>query len=232
MSKKWFVIHARSGYEAKVKAAIEEAVSREGIEDLVGEIMIPTEQVVELKGGKKRETERKFFPGYMLIKMELTEPSWLLVKNTRNVIGFIGGSSGKPSPITQREVERIFARVQEGADKPKPKVAFQPGEEVLVIDGPFNEFNGTVEGLLGMKIWSCVSSNSCRLIPGVLGRRTMWCPVEKFLSVCRLPLTCNRWRWRMHQLQPDAGALLMVQVKLASFHRSVSLFVVSAIALG
>jgi len=145
--KKWFVIHARSGYEAKVKAAIEEAISREGIEDLIGEIMIPTEQVVELKGGKKKETERKFFPGYMLIKMELTEPSWLLVKNTNNVIGFIGGSSGKPSAITQREVDRIFARVQEGADKPKPKVAFQPGEEVLVIDGPFNEFNGTVEGV-------------------------------------------------------------------------------------
>jgi len=145
--KKWFVIHARSGYEAKVKVAIEEAVSREGIEDLIGEIMIPTEQVVELKGGKKKETERKFFPGYMLIKMELTEPSWLLVKNTNNVIGFIGGSSGKPSPITQREVDRIFARVQEGADKPKPKVAFQPGEEVLVISGPFNEFNGTVESV-------------------------------------------------------------------------------------
>ena len=145
--KKWFVIHARSGYEAKVKVAIEEAVSREGIEDLVGEIMIPTEQVVELKGGKKKETERKFFPGYMLIKMELTEPSWLLVKNTNNVIGFIGGSSGKPSPITQKEVDRIFARVQEGADKPKPKIAFQPGEEVLVINGPFNEFIGTVEGV-------------------------------------------------------------------------------------
>ena len=147
MSKKWFVIHARSGYEAKVKTAIEEAASREGVEDLIGEIMIPTEQVVELKGGKKKETERKFFPGYMLIKMELTEPSWLLVKNTNNVIGFIGGSSGKPSPISQSEVDRIFARVQEGTDKPKPKVAFQPGEEVLVIDGPFNEFNGIVEGV-------------------------------------------------------------------------------------
>ena len=147
MSKKWFVIHARSGYEVKVKAAIEEAVTREGIEDLIGEIMIPTEQVVELKGGKKKETERKFFPGYMLIKMELTEPSWLLVKNTNNVIGFIGGSSGKPSPISQSEVDRIFARVQEGTDKPKPKVAFQPGEEVLVVDGPFNEFNGIVEGV-------------------------------------------------------------------------------------
>ena len=147
MSKNWFVIHARSGYEAKVKIAIEEAVTREGIEDLVDEIIIPTEQVVELKAGKKKETERKFFPGYMLIKMELTEPSWLLVKNTNNVIGFIGGSSGKPSPITQREVDRIFASVQEGADKPKPKVAFQPGEEVLVTEGPFNEFNGTVESV-------------------------------------------------------------------------------------
>jgi len=115
MSKNWFVIHARSGYEAKVKLAIEEAVAREGIEDLVGEILIPTEQVVELKGGKKKETERKFFPGYMLIKMELTEPSWLLVKNTNNVIGFIGGSSGKPSPITQREVDKfllVFKREQ------------------------------------------------------------------------------------------------------------------------
>ena len=153
MSKNWFVIHARSGYEAKVKIAIEEAVTREGIEDLVEEILIPTEQVVELKAGKKKETERKFFPGYMLIKMELTEPSWLLVKNTNNVIGFIGGSSGKPSPITQREVDRIFARVQEGADKPKPKVAFQPGEEVLVTEGPFNEFNGLLKALIMKRVY-------------------------------------------------------------------------------
>ena len=145
MSKNWFVIHARSGYEAKVKLAIEEAVAREGLEELVGEILIPTEQVVELKGGKKKEAERKFFPGYMMVKMELTEPSWLLVKNTNNVIGFIGGSSGKPSPITQREVDRIFARVQEGADKPKPKTLFEPGEVVRVNDGPFADFNGTVE---------------------------------------------------------------------------------------
>ena len=147
MAKRWYVLHARSGYEAKVKIAIEDAVVREGLEDLISEVMIPTEQVVELKDGQKKMAERKFFPGYMLIKMELTEPSWLLVKNTNNVIGFIGGSSGKPSPITQREVDRIFARVQEGADKPKPKVAFQPGEEVLVTEGPFNEFNGTVESV-------------------------------------------------------------------------------------
>ena len=147
MAKRWYVLHARSGYEAKVKAAIEEAAAREGLEDLIGEVMVPTEQVVELKDGQKKTAERKFFPGYMLVNMELTEPSWLLVKNTSNVIGFIGGVSGKPSPITQREVDRIMARVQEGADKPKPKVAYQAGEEILVIDGPFNEFNGTIESV-------------------------------------------------------------------------------------
>jgi transcriptional antiterminator NusG len=147
MSKRWYVLHARSGYEAKVKTAIEEAIDREGLSDLLGDVMIPTEKVVELKDGQKKTAERKFFPGYMLINMELTESSWLLVKNTNNVIGFIGGSSGKPSPITQREVDKIMARVQEGADKPKPKVAYQPGEEILVIDGPFNEFNGTVESV-------------------------------------------------------------------------------------
>lgn len=147
MSNRWYVLHARSGYEAKVKAAINEASVREGIDDLISEVMIPTEQVVELKDGQKKTAERKFFPGYMLINMELTEPSWLLVKNTNNVIGFIGGTSGKPSPITQREVDKILAKVQEGADKPKPKVAYQPGEEILVTDGPFNEFSGTVESV-------------------------------------------------------------------------------------
>ncbi|BBB23467.1 transcriptional antiterminator NusG [Isorropodon fossajaponicum endosymbiont JTNG4] len=147
MSKRWYVLHVRSGFEAKVKIAIEESVTREGLEDLVGEVLVPTEQVVELKDGQKKTAERKFFPGYMLVNMELTEPSWLLVKNTNNVIGFIGGSSGKPSPIMQREVDKILARVQEGADKPKPKVAYQPGEEILVIDGPFNEFNGLVQAV-------------------------------------------------------------------------------------
>lgn len=146
MSKRWYVLHARSGFEAKVKTAIEESVIREGLEDLVGEVLVPTEQVVELKDGQKKTAERKFFLGYMLVNMELTEHSCLLVKNTNNVIGFIGGS-GKPSPITQREVDKILARVQEGADKPKPKVAYQPGEEILVIDGPFNEFNGLVEAV-------------------------------------------------------------------------------------
>ena len=123
MAKRWYVLHARSGYEAKVKAAIMEAAEREELQEQIGDVLIPTEQVVELKDGQKKTAERKFFPGYMLINMELTEPSLLFVKNTSNVIGFIGGSSGKPSPITEREVDKIMARVQEGADKPKPKVA-------------------------------------------------------------------------------------------------------------
>lgn len=147
MSNKWYVLHARSGYEAKVKSVIEETINREGLADLFGDIVIPTEQVVELKNGQKKTAERKFFPGYMLINVTLTEQSWLLVKNTANVIGFIGGFSGKPSPITQREVDKIMARVQEGADKPKPKVAYQSGEEILVIDGPFNEFNGFIKSV-------------------------------------------------------------------------------------
>lgn len=147
MSKRWYVLHARSGYEAKVKAAIEESIAREDLADAFGEVMIPTEKVIELKDGQKKTAERKFFPGYMLVNMELTERSWLLVKNTNNVIGFIGGVSGKPSPITQSEADKIMARVQEGADKPKPKVAYQPGEEILVVDGPFNEFNGLIESV-------------------------------------------------------------------------------------
>jgi transcriptional antiterminator NusG len=144
MSKRWYVLHARSGYEAKVERTIREELERADISDMVGEILIPTEQVVELKDGKKKTAERKFFPGYMLINMEISEKSWLLVNNTDNVIGFIGGVSGKPSPIRQVEVDRVFARVADGEDAPKPKVAYQAGEEVLITDGPFNEFNGII----------------------------------------------------------------------------------------
>lgn len=147
MSKKWYVLHARSGYEIKVELAIRDELERCGISELVGEILIPTEQIIEVKNGKKKTTERKFFPGYMLVNMEITEASWLLIKNTDNVIGFIGGVSGKPSPIRQVEVDRVFARVADGEDAPKPKVAYQAGEDVLIIDGPFNEFNGTIQSV-------------------------------------------------------------------------------------
>lgn len=148
MSKKWYIIHARGGYEAKVKLAIGEAINRADVVDLFGEILIPTESVIELKDGQKKSTERKFFPGYMFIRMELTEATWLLVKNITNVVGFIGGSvRTKPSPVHEKEMDKILSKIQEGADKPKPKVTYQAGEEVLIIDGPFNEFNGTVEAV-------------------------------------------------------------------------------------
>lgn len=144
MSKKWYVLHARSGYEAKVEQAIREELARKDMSDMVGEVLIPTEQVVEVKDGQKKTAQRKFFPGYMFINMEINETSWLIVNNTNNVIGFIGGVSGKPSPIRQVEVDKIFAKVADGEDTPKPKVAYQAGEEVLITDGPFNEFNGNI----------------------------------------------------------------------------------------
>jgi transcriptional antiterminator NusG len=144
MAKKWYVIHSRSGYEAKVKNSIKEESDRRGLQEFINDIVIPTEQVIELKDGEKKTQDRKFFPGYMLINMELNDVTWLLVKNTNNVIGFVGGSSGKPSPIMQREVDKIFTRVQEGTDQPKHKVSYQAGEEVLIIDGPFSEFTGLI----------------------------------------------------------------------------------------
>lgn len=145
MSKKWYIIHARSGYEAKVKLAIEEAISRKELTELFDDILIPTESVVELKDGQKKNTERKFFPGYMFVNMELTQASWLLVKNITNVVGFIGGTGTEPTPVHDREMDKILGRIKEGVDKPKPKTTYQSGEEVLIIDGPFNEFSATVE---------------------------------------------------------------------------------------
>ncbi len=147
MAKKWYVLHARGGYEQKVKNTIKEAAQRADVVDLIGDILIPIEQVVELKDGKKKTAERKFFPGYMLINMKLNDTTWFLVNNANNVIGFIGGVSGKPSPIRQSEVDKIFNRVQDGENKPKPKIMYQPGEEILITNGPFNEFNGSIESV-------------------------------------------------------------------------------------
>ncbi len=147
MAKRWYVLHARNGFEAKVKQAIYNNAERAGVRADIDDILIPTEQVVELKSGKKKTAERKFFPGYMLINMQINDTSWLVVNNTENVIGFIGGVSGKPSPISQKEVDKVLARVADGEDAPKPKVAYQIGEEVLITDGPFNEFNGTIQSV-------------------------------------------------------------------------------------
>jgi transcription termination/antitermination protein NusG len=145
MALRWYVVHAYSNFEGQVKRALEERISRAGMEDKFGEILVPTEEVVEMRDGQKRRSERKFFPGYVLVHMEMDDETWHLVKSVPKVLGFIGGSTDKPAPITDKEAEAILHRVQEGVEKPRPKVLFEPGEMVRVCDGPFNDFNGVVE---------------------------------------------------------------------------------------
>lgn len=145
MAKQWYVVHAYSNFEGKVKASIEEHVKLAGMEDKFGQILIPTEEVVEIRDGAKRRSERKFFPGYVLVEMEMTDETWHLIKNVPKVMGFIGGTKDKPAPITEKEALAIIGAIQEGAEKPKPKVLYQPGEVVRVTEGPFNDFNGVVE---------------------------------------------------------------------------------------
>ncbi len=145
MARRWYVIHAYSGFEAQVKRSLEERVKRAGMQDKFGEILVPTEEVVEMRGGQQRKSERKFFPGYVLVHMEMTDETWHLVKDVPKVMGFIGGTGDRPAPISDKEADAILLRVQEGVEKPRPKVLFEPGEVVRVIDGPFNDFNGVVE---------------------------------------------------------------------------------------
>jgi len=145
MTKRWYVVHAYSGYEKRVKSNLEERIELMDMADSFGRIMVPTEEVVEIRAGQKRKSERKFFPGYVLVEMELDDDSWHLVKETPRVLGFIGGTAEKPAPITDKEAQEILQRVEEGAEKPKPKTLFEPGEMVRVVDGPFNDFNGVVE---------------------------------------------------------------------------------------
>jgi len=143
--KNWFVVQAFSGYEASVKRSMLERIEREGLSSMFGEILVPTEEVVEIRGGQKRRSERKFFPGYVLVQMDLNDQTWHLVKNVPRVMGFIGGTADRPAPITAKEADAILQRVQDGVDKPRPKVLFDVGEVVRVTDGPFNDFNGVVE---------------------------------------------------------------------------------------
>ncbi|WP_297528503.1 transcription termination/antitermination protein NusG [Thiohalobacter sp.] len=145
MAKRWYVVHAYSGFENQVKRSLEERIRRAGMEDKFGEILVPTEEVVEMREGQKRKSERKFFPGYVLVQMEMDDDTWHLVKDVPKVMGFIGGSSDKPAPISDKEAEAILNRIQEGVEKPRPKVLFEVGEVVRVTDGPFNDFNGVVE---------------------------------------------------------------------------------------
>lgn len=145
MSKRWFVVHAYSGFEKQVMRSLIERVRLAEMEDLFGDILVPTEEVVEMKNGVKRKTERKFFPGYVLVHMEMNDASWHLVKECPKVMGFIGGKADKPAPISDREADVILNRIKTNVDAPRPKTLFEPGEVVLVADGPFADFNGTVE---------------------------------------------------------------------------------------
>ncbi len=145
MAMRWYVVHAYSQYENSVMKALKERISRAGLQERFGDILVPTEEVVEIKDGAKRTTERKFFPGYVLVQMEMNEDTWHLVKSTPKVLGFIGGTPDKPAPISDKEAEKILNRVTESVEKPRPKTLYEPGEAVRVVDGPFADFSGVVE---------------------------------------------------------------------------------------
>ncbi len=145
MALRWYVVHAYSNFENKVKQALEERIVREGLEDYFGKILVPTEEVIEMRMGQQRKSERKFFPGYVLVQMELTDETWHLVKDVPRVLGFIGGTSDRPAPISEKEAMSILNKVEDGVNKPRPKILFEAGEVIRVIDGPFKDFNGVVE---------------------------------------------------------------------------------------
>jgi transcriptional antiterminator NusG len=144
---RWYVVQAFSGYEARVQKTLKEHIQIHGLQDKFGEILVPTEEVVEMRAGQKRKSERKFFPGYVLVEMAMDEEAWHLVKSVPRVLGFIGGTSDRPAPITKQEADRILQRLEDSSESPKPKTLFEPGEVVRVIDGPFADFNGVVEEL-------------------------------------------------------------------------------------
>jgi transcription termination/antitermination protein NusG len=145
MSKRWYVVHAYSGYEKAVARALKERIALSNLDEYFGEVLVPSEEVVEMRAGQKRRSERKFFPGYVLVEMELNDQTWHLVKETPRVMGFIGGKADRPAPLTDAEAKGILDRVRAGSEKATPKTLFEPGEVVRVIDGPFNDFNGVVE---------------------------------------------------------------------------------------
>ena len=145
MDMSWYVVHAYSGFENQVKKSLEDRIARNSMDSKFGEILVPTEEVVEMKEGVTRRSERKFFPGYVLVEMKMEDDTWHLVKECPKVLGFIGGTKDNPTPITNREAEEILNRIQEGVEKPRPRTLFEVGELVRVIDGPFADFNGAVE---------------------------------------------------------------------------------------
>lgn len=168
MSKRWYVVQAYSGFEKNVQKTLKERIVRENMEDYFGQILVPVEEVVDIKNGRKTISERKFYPGYVLVEMEMTDDSWHLVKSTPRVSGFIGGKANRPTPISQREVDAILQQVRSGVEKPKPKVEFEVGQQVRVNEGPFADFNGIVDEVN-------YERNKLRVSVQIFGRET---PVE------------------------------------------------------
>jgi transcriptional antiterminator NusG len=175
-AKRWYIVHTYSGFEERVKQTLRQRADAMGMGDAFGEIRIPTETIVEFKGGKKRETQRKFFPGYILVEMEMSDPAWHVVKNTPKVTGFVG-TGKKPTPLTEEEVNQILEQVVTAKEKPKPKYVFEKGEPVKIIDGPFNNFTGVVEDVN-------LDRSTLKVMVTIFGRQT---PVElDFEQVQRL----------------------------------------------
>lgn len=145
MAMRWYVVQTFSQYENAVKRALEERIQRDGMQDRFGDILVPSEEVVEMRDGVRRKSERKFFPGYVLVQIDMNDEAWHLVRSVPRVLGFIGGTPDRPAPISDKEAEAILNRMREGAEKPRPKVLFEVGEMVRICEGPFNDFNGTVE---------------------------------------------------------------------------------------
>ncbi|MCW8869177.1 MAG: transcription termination/antitermination protein NusG [Proteobacteria bacterium] len=168
MSHKWYVVHAYSGFEQQVCRSLQERIDRFEMQDSFGDILVPKETVVEMKKGQKRKSERKFFPGYVLVQMEMNDETWHLVKSVPKVLGFIGGTAENPAPITEREANAILQRIEEGENKPQPKTMYDVGEVVRVIDGPFADFDGEVEEVNYEK-------SRLRVAVSIFGRST---PVE------------------------------------------------------
>jgi len=145
MTKRWYVVHAYSGFERQVRKMLLDRIARCNAPEMFGDVLVPTEEVVEMRDGQRRKSDRKFFPGYVLVNMEMNDETWHLVNSVPKVMGFIGGTSDHPAAISDAEADSILQRVEEGSEKPRPKVLFEPGEVVRVIDGPFNDFSGVVE---------------------------------------------------------------------------------------
>ncbi len=176
MALKWYIVHVYSGFESKVKAALEERVASFSQTEKFGEVLVPTEEIVELVKGKRKTSSRKFYPGYILVRMELDDETWHIVNNTAKVTGFLGGRE-KPTPISDEEAEQILNRMEAGKLKPKPKYFFEIGDEIRVIDGPFKNFNGTVDEVNSEK-------GKIRVLVSIFGRST---PVElEFVQVAKL----------------------------------------------